>query len=856
VARGRTRLASTPWRPAIILAALLVAALAPAAPAADAPVKHGFVTVTLQDGIDGYAGATDDGREGALKLMDDVKSADPKAPNPDYRHVIKFSGLEKALVGANIRVMSATLSLFYFDEFWSVNVYDVALQRSLDGTADRVPDEPEDIVRLLGDRFPDGQKTPRPSWVAWKLRPATIEGWLKDPASNRGLVLRVAQRDSSRGDRGNYGLHFRACGFGTPRERPMLTITYAFAGNLPPRDPTWDFRYRGALVGRTQVVRWHSPAQPDPDGDPVVYDLEVRPPGGAWQSLAKDLAEARYAWQTADLAAGDGYRLRVRARDPEGAASAWVEADGDFRIVRDDVAYQVGVATSLEKIRRDLPFEGEFGGAVTLALARGESESAQVVVANVSRALKGLAAEASDLRGPAGTIPKSAVTVRQVGYVDTKGPDKYSVAYVGLWADPLLEWPRVDVPPGKVQPLWVTVRAPKDAPAGTFDGTLTLTAEGTAPVTVPLKVTVWDFAIPSPGRFRAMVIDGSTKPAALDRLLGARLSPAYLLCGWTWDKPCPPVALAGGRWDFSEADRLGEYAFARGMNVFTIARFAKPGKFEFPKEYSAEFRARMRDYLAAYSKHLADKGWLKMGHVYNIDEPAEPQWPTCKENFSAAKAAAPMVPVMQCLNEPSGVAALAGSADIWDIYIGQFLRAGGPDRIKAGQDVIWAVCCYPATHPNLFIDYPAIDARIIGWLSWKCGVSGFEYWAANSWGENLKSLADRPYMADVEEKRWKANTFGNYNGDGYLLYPGPQGGFLGSIRLENLKDGFEDYEMLALLRDRVRAAKAKGKDVAEAEKLLAIDDGVCKADVTYTADPRRLLDARQRAAEWIVRLGE
>ena len=37
-----------------------------------------------------------------------------------------------------------------------------------------------------------------------------------------------------------------------------------------------------------------------------------------------------------------------------------------------------------------------------------------------------------------------------------------------------------------------------------------------------------------------------------------------------------------------------------------------------------------------------------------------------------AKAIAPDVPVMQCLNEPAGVAALAGSADIWDVYITQF----------------------------------------------------------------------------------------------------------------------------------------------------------------------------------------
>jgi hypothetical protein len=154
-----------------------------------------------------------------------------------------------------------------------------------------------------------------------------------------------------------------------------------------------------------------------------------------------------------------------------------------------------------------------------------------------------------------------------------------------------------------------------------------------------------------------------------------------------------------------------------------------------------------------------------------------------------------------------------------------------------------------------------MDARILGWLSWKNGVSGFEYWAANSWGDNLKRLGDKPYITTVEVESWKANTFGTYNGDGYLVYPGPNGSVLSSIRLECLRDGIEDYEMLALLRERVNAAKAKGADVSAAEKLLAIGDAICRADLTqsppawvYPSDPQRLLDARGQIAQAISRL--
>jgi len=844
-----------PWSPAALGAAALLLIMASAG--AGAPAKGGSVTVTFQNGLDGYAGASDDGREGAVKLMDDRKTADPRWPNPDYRHVLRFADLEKMIAGGDLQIASAALSLMYFDEWWSVNVYHIALYRSLDGTADRLAPEPEDTVLVYGDKFRDGEKTPRPSWVTWKIRPETIAGWVKDPASNRGLALRVAKRDFSRGDEGNYGIKFRGSAFGTARERPRLTVTYRFTGNLPPYAPLWDFRYRGAAVGREHVLRWHSPAPADPNGDAVSYDVECRPPGGPWRSVAAGLGATEYVWRTAELPAADGYRLRVRARDAEGAASPWVESGGAFRVTRDDVAYQVGVATPLEGIRRDVPYEGDFAAALHIELAKNEYESAQVVVANVNRDVRGLAAEASDLTSASGAvIARANVTVRQVAYVRTAAPDKYSVAYVGLWPDPLLERPRVDVPVGKVQPLWVTVHAPKDAAAGEYEGTLTLRAEGLAPAALALRATVWDFALPTPGKFRAMVIEGAAAPATLDRLLAARLSPAYLLCGWTWDKPCAPVAPKDGRWDFSEVDRLAAYGFERGMNVYTIARFAKPGKFGFPKEYDAAFRARFKEFLAAYAGHLAEKGWLAMGHVYNIDEPPPALWPMCKENYQAVKAAAPRVTVMQCLNDPKGVAALAGAADLWDVYIGQFQQAGMPGRLKAGAAAVWAVCCYPSTHPNLFIDYPPIDARIIGWLSFAAGVSGFEYWAANSWGDNLKRLGDRPYLAEPEEPRWKTNTFGGYNGDGYLVYPGPGGSVLASIRLENLRDGIEDYEMLALLRERAARAKAQGRGVAGAEKLLAIDPAVCRPDLTYTSDPQAILKARREIARGIVGLGK
>ncbi len=554
------------------------------------PAKAGQATVIFQNGLNGYSGALDDGTEGRLKLMDDRKSTNPKYPSPDYRHFIRFADLEQVIPGNGVKITSATLSLRYYDEWWSVNVYHVALNRSLDGTLDHIAPESESTAVIYGDRFKEGEKTPRPSWITWKLRPETVQSWLQNPATNQGLVLRVAERDSSRGDKGNYGIKFRACRLRQRRRSSAIGNHLLFRWEFAALRAGMGGRFRDTTIGREHVLRWRTLNPADPNGDAVVFDLEVKSATGAWTPVARGVTGTEYRWNTTSLSVGGGYRLRLRARDGQGATSDWMEADGEFRLTRDDVAYQIGIATTLEKIRRDVPYAGAFGQSLRLELARNEYEGAQLVIANVNRDLRGLTAKVSDLRSAGDVIANTNVTVRQVGYVNTVSPDKYSAAYVGLWPDPLLQLPQVDVPAGRVQPLWVTVHAPTNAPPGEYRGTLTLKADGTPATTVDIAVTVWDFTLPTPGKFRAMVVDGGRSNAFIDRLLANRLSPAYVMLGWSWDAPQKPVLFQNGQWDFAAADQVAEYCLARGMNIFTIARFPKLGKFGFPKSVPRRLR--------------------------------------------------------------------------------------------------------------------------------------------------------------------------------------------------------------------------------------------------------------------------
>jgi len=147
---------------------------------------------------------------------------------------------------------------------------------------------------------------------------------------------------------------------------------------------------------------------------------------------------------------------------------------------------------------------------------------------------------------------------------------------------------------------------------------------------------------------------------------------------------------------------------------------------------------------------------------------------------------------------------------------------------KTGTEAWLAICCYPSTHPNLFIEYPLIDARIAAMFCWKYKAAGFEYWSPTSWGTNWRKKPPNQWP----DAPWNPNTFGRYNGDGYLLYPGPKGIPYPSIRLKALRDGFEDYEYMWLLNDLVKRAEAAGKkspEIDRAKTLLKMDDLITDA---------------------------
>lgn len=529
----------------------------------------------------------------------------------------------------------------------------------------------------------------------------------------------------------------------------------------------------------------------------------------------------------------------------------------DYKDDKQTAGYVVGTQTALCKVFRDKMFDGEIGKAALVSLARNEYESTQAVILAHGKQLEDVTVSVTDLTGSSGKIDASNIKLNLVDYVRTRKP-KYHVEYVGWWPDPLMEMRPFDVPKDGVQPIWITIYAPKNTPAGTYSGRIIIKPTNAPETSVALEVRVRDFELPTrPHMKTAFALfpheinawyGRYTDEMRLDWyafMLEYRLNPTNIYSS----RPAPEMP------DIA-------YCVERGMNAMCLA---------YTHNKDAKDRAELEGLLRPYEEYLKKHGWWDMAYLYGFDEITPDKYHELRDMYGWVKTAFPDLPRM-CTVIPNKE--LKGYVDIWVPVTSNYVHETAEQYRKDGDEVWWYVCCNPH-HPyaNFFIDYPAIDPRIIFWQCWKYNVPGFLYYAVNLWTTNrtVDGLPpehlphDDPAAQEAiragkrwPEVSWNTFSFDRFNGDGHLIYPGPGGKPLSCIRLECIRDGIEDYEYFYMLNERVKDAekngKADSKDVVAAKKLLKVRESVVKSVTEYTLDPKALLQARDEIADMIERL--
>ena len=119
------------------------------------------------------------------------------------------------------------------------------------------------------------------------------------------------------------------------------------------------------------------------------------------------------------------------------------------------------------------------------------------------------------------------------------------------------------------------------------------------------------------------------------------------------------------------------------------------------------------------------------------------------------------------------------------------------DKKKSEGDEVWWYVTHTPAYPEITLttESAAINYRILFWQQKLYDVNGFLYYSANDWFGNGEDFG---WNAKHETWNGTCDSYGN----GVLIYCGAYMGIdgpVGSLRLECVRDGIEDFEYLSLL---------------------------------------------------------
>ncbi len=471
---------------------------------------------------------------------------------------------------------------------------------------------------------------------------------------------------------------------------------------------------------------------------------------------------------------------------------------------------------------------------LTVQMARNEVEGAQLVV--LTREEMRLSFEVEHLRhdetGEA--FPAGGVEVLQVGYVETEAPGLYQVDHVGWWPDPLV--PQQQLPEGQMtaephecMPVWINFDCDGDTAPGVYSGWLSIRRKGRPLGRVPLQLRVYDVELPESTTVRTAFTLGSQY---ISGVYGERFDDDLMMayCGFVADHRINPDDLYRGV--PPDIELLRRFARQGRLNAFNI-RFlhSRDG-------WNDRDLRELAGVLDPYIQRLREEGLAEHAYFYGWDEQGAESYAEIARVARFLHDRYPEIALMTTAKDPTfGLdSGLDGLVDVWVPLTQEYNRERAQAARERGTQVWWYVSI-ATVHPyaNWFVEYPAIEARLLWWMTWQQDVDGFLYYRMARWPN-----AQGPMILDGRNRTgWDPQSFRTANGDGSLICPGPDGPIT-TIRLENIRDGIEDHELLTML------AQKRGDEGARSRELC---DELIASATEFTRDTRQFAHVRQRLLE-------
>ncbi len=221
---------------------------------------------------------------------------------------------------------------------------------------------------------------------------------------------------------------------------------------------------------------------------------------------------------------------------------------------------------------------------------------------------------------------------------------------------------------------------------------------------------------------------------------------------------------------------------------------------------------------------------FQKGYFYPLDEPYSMEMLLQLQEYGRAYEAlypeyrmvAPFFTNITVNNSTDQIAFMSDYLSIWNTKINAFTPAaykklpGAEYLMTDGQveqfgsfqdrmakevaegDELWAYFCWEPREPyvNWLITGDGTEPIVSVWQCRNTDCTGILYWCATNWTEDMKTTPDGTTPV------W---------GDGVLIYSGADYGLyepISSLRLENVRDGIEDYQMLSMVEELAGAAEA------------------------------------------------
>lgn len=483
----------------------------------------------------------------------------------------------------------------------------------------------------------------------------------------------------------------------------------------------------------------------------------------------------------------------------------------------------------------------------TIRVARGETATIQLVI-RANKAIDGLSAVVKNISNEHSLLQQHMV--RWVGYVKVgrkyKNPSKDILRSAsGYFPDPLFDDTIMSMHQGEVTPLWITVPIPPDAAPGLYKGTVAISERSRKrtklkktfyikvyPVAVP-NTSLWITNWMAFGPENLAYMNNGRPVETFSPLYWALLKKFAIMAGSHGQNMYRiyPVwltkyTLKNGQYhfDFSNFDHEVEL-FEKAGNLKRIegghlawrsGKWTDPYFVEVPvKEKKntdmpspgvsiaeesngmhlvklplSDTRTKrfLAQFLPALKNHLQEKGWLDQYVQHIGDEPVD-------KNAESYKAISEYVrkylPGVKIIDAVTASKSLSGSIDIWCPVLDLFGRDHSffEKLRKQGKEIWFYTCVIPqGNYANRFIELPLVQTRILHWIGFKYHAAGYLHWGFNFW-----SGFDDPLE---ETARHRGMLPG---GDCFIVYPGYHK-LYSSIRLESMRDGIYDYELLKMLQ--------------------------------------------------------